>query len=585
MRNLIEELLRKAAWFPGLGFLDDWANNLTAKWGKYQQTTGDYKARYEVRKRALGLSGVPKGEGGDKESTKTANGDMHQDGNSDTPNEKRVATKESTGSLENAGGTPAQEETSNDRITPRGTAATQALAAEEDHAASPNASKRMPSIIAWTTFIFLLVTLVAVWIALYANSRNVPWQHSMAWWRIPLQILLVIAIPIVIHRALRYWLEGDFGRYPDIDFAWKQGLASLRHCKVNLRESPIFLVLGTGSPELEQSLVDASGVQFSSAQVPPGPSALHWNISHQGIFLFAPGIGWTSGISQAAYEEGLLQPDPTDSPSVGVSSTKKYHDENRLASLASVVQLDRLRYLCELLRVNRYPACALNGILIVVPQAFATESSVHSGEREKALVSDLDVIRVTTQIACPITMLITGMEEEAGFREIIRRVGPGRAKLQRFGKSFDAGTVKSENLMHAFGIHVCGTFEDWTYLLFREKDALSRPGNLGLFELLCNIRCSFKPKLSRLLAHTFSDDNLSEPIHFSGCYFAATGDSADRQGFVKAVFDKVIEEQELLRWTAAARIQDARNRRWALWGAAMLVLSISGLLTLFVSEW
>ena len=46
-----------------------------------------------------------------------------------------------------------------------------------------------------------------------------------------------------------------------------------------------------------------------------------------------------------------------------------------------------------------------------------------------------------------------------------------------------------------------------------------------------------------LLVGGFGYDNTlasqqHEPILFSGCYFAAAGESDDRQAFVKGVFDK-----------------------------------------------
>ncbi|HEX3872020.1 MAG TPA: hypothetical protein VHV77_16360, partial [Pirellulales bacterium] len=42
----------------------------------------------------------------------------------------------------------------------------------------------------------------------------------------------------------------------------------------------------------------------------------------------------------------------------------------------------------------------------------------------------------------------------------------------------------------------------------------------------------------------------------SGCYFGATGDSEDRQAYVKSVFDLLPEQQGELKWTEAAMGRD-----------------------------
>ena len=50
----------------------------------------------------------------------------------------------------------------------------------------------------------------------------------------------------------------------------------------------------------------------------------------------------------------------------------------------------------------------------------------------------------------------------------------------------------------------------------------------------------------------------SEALLFGGCYFAATGETEDRQAFVKAVLEKLPEQQEELQWTEAAYREDQR---------------------------
>ncbi len=66
---------------------------------------------------------------------------------------------------------------------------------------------------------------------------------------------------------------------------------------------------------------------------------------------------------------------------------------------------------------------------------------------------------------------------------------------------------------------------------------------------------------------------IGKPLLFSGCYFAATGETDDRQAFVKSVFDKLIEQENELAWTDEAIIENDRYRRWA-----RVSLGLSGVL-------
>ena len=195
----------------------------------------------------------------------------------------------------------------------------------------------------------------------------------------------------------------------------------------------------------------------------------------------------------------------------------------------------------------------------------------HLEELQRAIKSDLLAIQRTLQLRCPVTALITGLEEERGFSELVRRVGPERAGAQRFGRKFDVRSLATPEELIALCDHVCGAFDDWVYALFREQGALTRPGNTRLYALLCRVRCHLKPRLTELLSSGFGYDRRElpddDPFLFSGCYFAATGSTPDRQAFVRGVLEKLAEEQEYVEWSPQAL---AANRR-------LLWLSYAGL--------
>ena len=53
------------------------------------------------------------------------------------------------------------------------------------------------------TAVFLVLLVAGVWTVFWLEPGNIPWRHAMSWTRIVLVMLLVIAIPLVLYRAIR----------------------------------------------------------------------------------------------------------------------------------------------------------------------------------------------------------------------------------------------------------------------------------------------------------------------------------------------------------------------------------------------
>lgn len=260
-----------------------------------------------------------------------------------------------------------------------------------------------------------------------------------------------------------------------------------------------------------------------------------------------------------------------------------------VASQYSAVCLQQLRFLGEMLAHEREPVCPINGILTLIQfeSIYATPAEIE--ELQQAISADLATIQYSTQVRCPVTALVVGLEKERGFQELVRRVGKDRAMTQRFGRKFDVRAVPTAEELTALSAHVCGAFEDWVYVLFREDAALARPGNLQLYELLSKVRCTWKTRLADILALGFgcemSDDAQKRSLLFSGCYAASTGETPDRQAFVKGVVEKLLEEQELVEWTAEAREQQRRYQRASTLGLVACVGMLIGLASLVLVRW
>jgi hypothetical protein len=500
------------------------------------------------------------------------------------------------------------------------------------------------------TAVFLMLLVVGVWILFWIDPANIPWRHSMSWWRITLEVLLVIAIPLVLYQAVRLWLEGEPSPFPDIDFAWKTGLDALTQNGLSLPGAPLFLILGSAGAKQESALLRAAGLALRVHDLPEGPAPLHWFAGPEGIYLVA---SETCGLSSLAtlLEKRRAAGDslgeagtPADLPAIatapstprakspaapapqpaptggGVRGTimldQFVADQEAAQQAAQVVgaqteaeyepvavalaadqpailsqqetarQLARLEYVCQLVRQSRFPLCPINGVLVLLPFELLSATQRETQQLEKTIRADLACLQRELSIRCPVTALVVGMHQERGFRELVRRVGRERATTQRFGRRFDVRIIPSAEAITALCALAAGVFEDWIHTLFREAEALTRPGNLRLYGLLCKMRSTLSSVLTDVLVGGFAHDpqskDLSEPIPLSGCYFAATGETDDQQAFVRGVFEKLVEEQEEVEWTRKAVATNRNWTRFAIAAAAGAAACLIAILTITI---
>ena len=477
----------------------------------------------------------------------------------------------------------------------------------------------MPAQVALLVWLFLVICVVIVAVAVAWNPELVPWRHQLTGGRVMMVCVLIIAIPIVVYKALKLWLEGEASRFPDIDYAWKAGLAEMDKNGLDINQIPLFLIIGSATEQQERSLFGAGRVGLRVRQTPQGPAAIHWYANPDGIYLVATEAGT---LSRLANLSRTITPDmPLESPVAsssgggrgnitgtmvfgqepeqpreeakaptpssnmirgtmvlggggmdeGPGSPTAINPEKRrnlsLPPNEAAEQQLRLQYLCQLIRRARSPLCPLNGMLTLLPYEVIASGPREGLEVQRAVQSDMGTILNTLQLRCPVTAVVVGMETDPGFVELVHRVGQDRAVAQRFGKGFEVWTPPEPEQLEALTAHACGAFEDWVYTLFRERGSLSRPGNTKLYAMLCRIRRNLQSRLTNIITGGFGHDREKDPygdaLLFSGCYFAATGDNEDQQAFVKGVFDKLPELQEELEWSRQALLTQSKYLRWA----------------------
>jgi hypothetical protein len=222
---------------------------------------------------------------------------------------------------------------------------------------------------------------------------------------------------------------------------------------------------------------------------------------------------------------------------------------------------EKLAYVCELLRRNRLPFCPLNGIMSFLPQQFITLSEECAADLGRAAEADARVLRKSLGLRAAVVVLVGGMEQESGFRELVRRFGKEIAFRNRIGKgNNELWSDTTSELLESLGRHAAGAFEDNIYPPFRKDSNLTEIGNTKLYKLLCLSRLRINDRLTALLRNAYATEekDLAWSLPILGCYFAATGDREDRRAFAASVFDRLLKQVNELDWHPEVRSSDER---------------------------
>jgi hypothetical protein len=245
----------------------------------------------------------------------------------------------------------------------------------------------------------------------------------------------------------------------------------------------------------------------------------------------------------------------------------------------------RLAYLCRILRKSRMGHCGTNGVLALLPFQLTHLGLPKMAAISQAAYDDLNTIQETLRLRFPVSVLLLGLEQERGFKELVRRLPP-EFLSRRLGGKFDIRTVPSSDHLNQYSDVLCDIFEDWVQDLFREQDTLPQQrGNRRLYELVCKVRNQMKPRLRLVLGEALGySDAQGAPLtaekapFFSGCYFAACGEKNEQNAFVQGVLvDKLIAEQSWVEWTKPALVENRINRcvAWTGWVLSVCFLLIS----------
>lgn len=499
-----------------------------------------------------------------------------------------------------------------------------------------------PGLAALVMFIFLVaLTVTFAIVNIFRESVAVAQWLTI----LPILLALIIAIPAVTYYAVRIWLQETGERFHDIERAFLAGMDELRRKGYDLQQMPLFLVLGSESDSREHHVMISSRQEFQISRFPSGKEPLHWYAGDDAIYIVLSSVGCLTHLAREAVKitmdlhvqtplagppkaGGLNQtywPEDDESMSATVarapaagsvmpepqarfnpSQTIMPDDDDSLLSRNPVsgtqhpgldrrasplnpkretldLEQRRLKFLCKLINEARNPVCPVNGVVALLPlnMILADETGNHS---LNALRTDMGTLVEELRLRFPVVPFVVGWEEDVGFQELTRRIGPEHARDSRFGKGVGLWTPPTQYTLEAVAEHACRGFETWIYKFFKQKDALEKTGNKLLYGLMCKVRRFLQPRLEVILKAFECREDKSDidavPL-LSGVYFAAAGSKPDQQAFSSSVFARLTKELEgEVTWTNTALRADAFYRTIAWCGFILAGLSVAGVIVM-----
>ena len=400
---------------------------------------------------------------------------------------------------------------------------------------------------------------------------------------------LALTISVITYNFVRLLVQDQASSRQRIDQAWEAGLRELRRHNLDISKIPFCLVIGSGDDRHEKQLFEGSEISFEVDSWPEGDQPIRWYGCREAIYLSCENTGILSLVCRRVAEladERALSAWPCDKipPAPGPASENRLELEPEsipaIDELEAVDQEVCLKHLSRLIRDAREPACAINGVLIVLPlQAIAGEAHALT---TTGLRRDLSVLQDVFRMRFPATVLVTGMEDESGFLELASRVGTKAAREECIGWGFKPGPVLTPLPHHlkALGTRACAVLESNINRLFNQVASLKAlDGNRNLFRFLCRVRAGFAERVvASLVDGLGADATDAEVPHVVGCYFAGTGTAEEgNQLFVRRVFREFREHTSQLQWWRVVAVRERRIRRLARCLAVVNILLCSAL--------
>lgn len=467
----------------------------------------------------------------------------------------------------------------------------------------------LPWLVAWTTFLVLIVLVTADVMLFIFGDENLRKDYGHL---LPYFLVLIPVITVLAYVLTYLLMQKEVSKYPDIDMQWNEGVQQLAQQGIDVADTPIVLVLGAEDGKMVGQLAECIAGTFPVNSSASSGQGLAFLANPNVIYVFANGCNRLSKLSlnrqvaptqtsterslpkkgnrvatatldnDSSFDErvtndfGEIGGEPLESrrmPKFGGKKNLETLDEDpAMEEVASPVALvtgveaklsaeeqalcsDRLEYLVSLVCKSRYPVCPANGVLVLIPYELVELSA---SATQLALQEDMRVLQQHLRVRVPAIALVTEMEKHDGFVEMIDRLGLDKVRFARFGKGCETLGEASKTRLQAVVLHAVASFEKRIYELFARAETMRKKTNGRLYTFMARLRQKFEQNLTVIISEGFGQDEpgkdpANEPMFFSGCYFAATGETPEKQAFVAAVFEKLIENDAgLLEWNSTA---------------------------------
>ena len=493
-------------------------------------------------------------------------------------------------------------------------------------------SSLKPEILAGVlTFMFLMI----IWIAIrFAGSDgDASWQTNLQ--QSALILLIIVAISLGVYFFVRVLFAPPPSPYPDIDESWTTGLQEIQKAGLNIKNVPIYLVLGLSDTKQIRCFIEGSGKEFDVEGATGAGQTLIWYGSKEHVYIFLADVGnftefstksrklplmhevdekdftSTANISQfykvsdavvdeAPIEEndaGMMatvraadamsrQPDPEPAGQVRPSRAEPLRETARAKTGE---QRRRINHLSELICRTRDPVSPVNGIVLNI-DVDVLES--YPEEMARKLRDDLRGLATELGVICAATAVVSGLEKDQGFinfaERLVEQNGPEFGK-SKFGKSYRTWTPPTAEQLEQVAIGAVEEFDHFTHLIFSKRDALSGihiQGNRDLVLFLCRLYSTILPGLKILLGKGCSlpeSANEVEFPRFSGCYFV--GHDSKEEYFLEKVFDRIEENVAELEWTPKSLQSESNWRVLSSIGYLVGLASLIAVVAMFFFNW
>lgn len=500
-------------------------------------------------------------------------------------------------------------------------------------------SPQVRPVLRWTLHVacilIALSCLTYLDVALELNKVvRAPWPALRVLW-LPLLFVMVYTL-----AWLAWWTwkvattAVDPSRFPDLDSSWQEGLHALEQAKIDLTQTPLYLVLGRATAG-EAEFFQAMGVEWEVPLTPRRAEApLRMCATRDAVFISlakastsglfsakladqkrtngndlggSTSIGSRDGVVVSSYASGengggtatavavkptthrglelieqslaLLQTEQATEPVLECGV-----DAYGIADAELDLAQERLAHVCHLIGDSRTPYCPINGVVTLIPWQ-ATASQLSANRAAVLLDRDLQIMQQELELTAPRVAIVTDVQDAPGGEELVQRI-PDDQRHRRFGVRFPKLAECDATRWPAFaeqGLHwLCQQLLPG--LVYRVlaigndttgRDEQLLGSNVRLYRFLQAVQ-QRESRLVRIMERGLLP--AGQNVSLGGLYFAATGTDAEKsQAFLAGVLPQILEMQNFVAWTPSAIRADAVCRLWTRLGYTALLVVVLGL--------